>query len=110
MVGDLYLKFWQPEYRDAWYWWGNFIGPLLAVGLFAVPATLAFPLLLVAYLLRPNVFFPASSPDVANNLIVGLIFSVIGCLCLALMYFVGRSRSRHRPRRRSLKTAGFRDT
>jgi hypothetical protein len=100
MVGDLYLRFRDPERREVWYWWGSFIGPMLAAGLFAVPATLAFPLMFLAYLLRPNAFFPAGSPDAANNLLVGLIFSVVGLLGLALMYFVGRSIYRSRPRRR----------
>jgi hypothetical protein len=103
MVGDLYFKFRHPERREAWYWWGNFIGPMLAAGLFAVPATLACPLMFLAYLLRPNAFFPAGSPDVANNLLVGLIFSVVGLLGLALMYFVGRSIYKSRPRWRHSK-------
>lgn len=103
MVGDLYFKFRYPERRDAWYWWGNFIGPLLAAGLFAVPASLAFPLMFLAYLLRPNAFFPADSPDVANNLLVGLLFSVVGSLTLVFMYFLGRARYRSRPRRQHTK-------
>jgi hypothetical protein len=103
MVGDLYFKFRHPERRDAWYWWGNFIGPLLAAGLFAVPASLAFPLMFLAYLFRPNTFFPADSPDVANNLLVGLLFSVIGSLTLGFMYFLGRARYRSRPRRQHAK-------
>lgn len=99
MVVDLYLKFNHPERRDGWYWWGNFIGPLLAAGLFAVPATCMFPLMLLAYLFSPNILFSANSPDVTNNLVVGLIFSVVGLLSLALMYFVGRSMYRKRPHR-----------
>lgn len=97
---DLYLKFTHPERRDGWYWWGNFLGPLLAAGLFAVPAAFMFPLMLLAYLLGPNIFFPADSPNADNNLIVGLIFSIVGLLCLALMYFVGRSVYKKRPQRR----------
>ena len=99
MLGDLYFKYKSPQYRQVWYWWGNFlIATLLPVGLFAVPATLAFPILFLAYLLAPNALFPAGFPDVANNLIVGLIFSVVGILALAGMFFVGRSMYRNRPR------------
>jgi hypothetical protein len=104
MVGDLYFNFRHPEHRDTWYWWGNFVGPLLAAGLFAVPATLALPLMALAYVLRPNAFFPPNSPDAANNLIVGAIFSAVGLLGLALMGLVGRSTYRKRPRRRRLKS------
>jgi hypothetical protein len=104
MVGDLYFKFRHPEHRDTWYWWGNFVGPLVAAGLFAVPATLALPLMALAYVLRPNAFFPPNSPDAANNLIVGAIFSAIGLLGLALMGLVGRSMYRKRPRRQRLKS------
>ena len=100
MMGDAYFKFRHSPYRDTWYWWGNFIGPLLAAGLFAVPATFTFPLMLLAYLFSPNIFFPANSPDVTNNLVVGLIFSVVGLLSLTLMYFVGRSMYKKRPHRR----------
>jgi hypothetical protein len=103
MVGDLYLKFRHPERRDAWYWWGNFVGPLLVAGLFAVPATLALPLMALAYALRPNIFFPPNPPGTANNLVVGAIFSAAGLLGLALMGLVGRSMYRNRPRRRRLK-------
>jgi hypothetical protein len=104
MVGDLYLKFRHPEHRDSWYWWGNFVGPLLATGLFAVPATLALPLMALAYALRPNALFPPNSPDPANNLIVGAIFSATGLLGLALIGLVGRSMYRRRPRQRRLKS------
>jgi hypothetical protein len=104
MVGDQYFKFRHPEHRDTWYWWGNFVGPLVAAGLFAVPATLALPLMALAYVLRPNAFFPPNSPDAANNLIVGAIFSAIGLLGLALMGLVGRSMYRKRPRRQRLKS------
>jgi hypothetical protein len=104
MVGDLYFKFRHPEYRETWYWWGNFVGPLVAAGLFAVPATLALPLMALAYALRPNAFFPPNSPDAANNLVVGAIFSAVGLLCLALMGLVGRSMYRKRPRRHHLKS------
>jgi hypothetical protein len=101
MVGDLYLKFRHPERRDAWYWWGNFVGPLAAAGLFAVPATLALPLMALAYALRPNAFFPPNSPGAGNNLIVGAIFSAAGLLGLALMVVVGRATYRNRSHRRS---------
>jgi hypothetical protein len=104
MVGDLYFRFRHSEYRDTWYWWGNFVGPLVAAGLFAVPATLALPLMALAYVFRPNAFFPPNSPDAANNLIVGAIFSAVGLLGLALMGLVGRSMYRKRPRRQRLKS------
>ena len=98
MVGDLYLGLAQPEQRDIWYWWGSFVEPLAAAGLFAIPASLAFPAMLLAYLLRPNAFFPADSPDPSNNLIVGAVFSVVGLLVVVLIYFLGRSMYRRRPR------------
>ena len=103
LAGDLYLKYRHSEQRENWYWWGSFVGPLLAAGLFAVPATLMFPLMLLAYLFSPNLFFPANSPNVANNLVVGLIFSVAGLLSLGLMYLVGRTMYRKRPHRRHRK-------
>jgi hypothetical protein len=99
MLGYLALKAKSPPLHETWYWWGNFLGGLLAAGLFAVPATLAFPALLLAYLLRPNVFFPANAPEALQNLWVGALFSVVGIGVLLMMYFIGRAYYRGRPNR-----------
>ncbi len=97
MLGYLVLKANSPPLHETWYWWGNFLGGLLAAGIFAVPATLAFPAFFLAYLLRPNVFFPAGTPAALQNLWIGALFSVVGIGVLLMMYFIGRAYYRGRP-------------
>ncbi len=71
MVIDLVLLARGSPRQDAYFWWVNFLCGLFAAGLFSVPATLVFPLMLLAYLPRPNVFFTSSSHDDASNLFLG---------------------------------------
>jgi hypothetical protein len=97
MVVDLYLKYRNPEFRDQWYWWGSFIAPMLAAGLFAVPATLAFPVILLVYLLGPGNLLPVDPKDVTSNLLIGLLFTVVGLLTLGLMYLITKSTLKGRP-------------
>lgn len=99
MLADLYLSIKNPDIREAWYWWGNFLVGLLAAGLFAVPSTLAFPVILLFYLTRPNGLFPAGSTDPLNNLGVGFLFSLLGLLSLAMILLIARPLYAQRPRR-----------
>lgn len=101
MLGDWYLNSRDQETREKWYWWGNFLLPMLAAGLFAVPSTLAFPVIYFFYLSRPNGLFPAGSPAGSQNLMIGGIFSVAGLLTLALMYFIGKAVLKSRPGRQA---------
>lgn len=111
MFGDWYLKSRDAEKREKWYWWGSFIMPMIAAGLFAVPSTLAFPLIFYFYLTKPNGLFPAGSVSNSQNLMVGGIFSLAGLLSLALMYFIGKSMLKTRPgRQTSRHKAGTKST
>ncbi len=98
MLADWYLGRVDSPLRERWFWWGNFLAGMISAGLFSIPATLMFPAMLAAYLLRPNALFPNDQTDVANNLWVGAIFSVFGTLGLGMMYLVGRDYYRNRPR------------
>jgi hypothetical protein len=97
-IGDLVLGLTNPAARRQWMWWGNFLLGMGAAAVFAVPASLAFPLLAAAYLLRPNAIFPSQMPDVSGNLTVGLIFTLVGLLTLAFMAWAGRKALKRRPR------------
>ena len=97
MLVDLYLKYRNPEFRNTWYWWGSLIAPLLAAGFFAIPATLAFPVILLLYLLRPGNTLPVDPRDIMKNILLGLLFTVIGLLTLSLMYFTAKSLYKGRP-------------
>jgi hypothetical protein len=97
MVVDLVLLARGSPRRDTYFWWFNFLCGLLAAGLFAIPATLIFPLMLIAYVLRPNGLFPVDARNDSNNLFVGLIFTLFGLGALLLMLFAGRAVYRNRP-------------
>ncbi len=97
MLVDLYLKYRNPEFRNTWYWWGSLIAPLLAAGFFAIPATLALPVILLLYLLGPGNILPVDPKDVTKNILIGLLFTVIGLLTLSLMYFTAKSMYKGRP-------------
>lgn len=96
VIGDLYLKFANPERREKWFWLGNFLLGLLGALTYAIPATFVFPLFIAAYLNRPNIFFPTGG-DANANLILGVIFSTTGGLTLWAMYLLAREKYRHRP-------------
>jgi hypothetical protein len=89
-VVDLALAGQDPARRERWYSRSTALIALFAAGLFAVPATLAFPLLLVAYIVRPTAYYASDSPDMLHNLMVGLIFSIAGLLSLGLLYITTR--------------------
>jgi hypothetical protein len=97
-VGDMVLALTNPPARRHWMWWGNFLLGMGAAAVFAVPSSLAFPLLFIAYMLRPNAIFPTPAPNTNGNLTVGLVFSLVGLLTLALMAWVGRIALKSRPR------------
>lgn len=77
------------ERREQWHWWINFIGGLLGALTFAVPATLMFPVFLIAYLTRPNALVP-NDAVASNNLSIAALFSVIGVVVLVAVFFLGR--------------------
>jgi hypothetical protein len=97
-IGDLVLALTKPMARRRWMWWGNFLLGMGAAAVFAVPSSLAFPLLFTAYILRPNAIFPSHAPDANGNLTVGLIFSLVGLLTLAVMVWMARKSLKRRPR------------
>jgi hypothetical protein len=97
-IGDLVLSYTKPMARRHWMWWGNFLLGMGAAAVFAVPSSLAFPLLLAAYILRPNAIFNSRAPDTNGNLTIGLIFTLVGLLTLALMVWLGRKSLKRRPR------------
>lgn len=97
-IGDLVLALTKPMARQRWMWWGNFLLGMGAAAVFAVPSSLAFPLLFTAYILRPNAIFPSQVPDANGNLTVGLVFSLIGLLTLAVMVWMARKSLKQRPR------------
>lgn len=86
MLATLFIA---KEHRENWHWWINFLGGLLGALAFAVPATLMFPVFFIAYLTRPNALVP-NDAVAANNLGVAALFSVIGMVVLALLFFLGR--------------------
>ncbi|MEJ2600271.1 MAG: hypothetical protein P8Z00_18190 [Anaerolineales bacterium] len=97
-IGDVVLSRTNPTARQRWMWWGNFLLGIGAAAVFAVPASLAFPLLLVAYLSRPNVIFPSPLPDANGNLTIGLIITLVGFFTLAMIIWVARRALKSRPR------------
>jgi hypothetical protein len=97
-VGDLVLSQTNPAARRHWMWWGNFLLGMGAAAVFAVTSSLAFPLLFTAYVLRPNAIFPSQTPDAHGNLTLGLVFSLVGLLTLAVMVWVARKSLKNRPR------------
>lgn len=70
--------------RENWHWWINLIGGLLGALAFAVPAALMFPVVFVAYILRPNPLIPDQAVAV-TNLGIAALFSVIGVAVLGLL-------------------------
>ena len=95
MLATLFFHRTQPEREAVWHWWINFIGGLAGALVFAVPATLMFPVFLIAYLTRPNALVP-NDAVAANNLWLAVLFSVIGLAVLALLFFVGRKMVREK--------------
>jgi hypothetical protein len=97
-IGDLVLSIANPPLRRHWMWWGNFLLGMGAAAVFAVPSSLAFPLLVAAYLFRPNVIFPSQAAEANGNLTIGLIFTLVGLLTLAAMAWMARKSLKRRPR------------
>jgi hypothetical protein len=97
-IGDLVLSLTNPALRRQWMWWGNFLLGMGAAAVFAVPSSLAFPLLFTAYILRPNIIFPSRAADANGNLTIGLIFTLVGLLTLAVMVWMARKSLKSRPR------------
>lgn len=82
---SLYLKSAHPENYQTWLWWVNFVGGLAGALTFAVPSTLALPILLLAEM-----------EDEA--LLIGAGFSVVGLAVTIGVWFVARKQYRERPR------------
>lgn len=97
MLGGVIVQRRSPQNLHVWYWWVNFLGGLLGACAFAVPSSLLFPVFGVLYLCRPNTLF-ADESVASKNLLVGLVFSVVGWIVLVGIYFIGRSMYRERPR------------
>lgn len=97
MLGSVWVARRSPENVPVWHWWTNFLGGLLGACAFAVPTSLLFPTFAVLYLSRPNVLFPDERVATQNLLLV-LLFSAIGWVVLVVLFVVGRSKYRERPR------------
>ena len=85
LICSLYLKLRQPENYQVWLWWVNFIGGLAGALTFAIPSTLALPILLLVEM-----------EDEA--LLIGTGFSVVGLVVTIVVWLVARKQYRERPR------------
>lgn len=95
---DLYVSTYWPQYRTAWHFWGNVIAGSVALAFFAVPAALAFPLVLVAHLFRPNAIFPTDAVTPVNALLLAFLLSGVGLACLGFVFSVISTKYGTRPR------------
>ena len=95
---DLYVSTYFPAYRTAWHFWANIIAGSLAIAFFAVPASVAFPFILLGYLLRPNVLFRADVTTPVIPLLLGFLLSGIGLACLWFVFSVISAKYGTRPR------------
>jgi len=85
LISGLYLNIKHPENYGVWLWWVNFIGGLSGALLFAIPSTLAFPILLL-------------TGWTGAELLIGAAFSAIGLAVMAVVWLVARRQHRGRPR------------
>ena len=85
LIYSRYLKLGQPENYKTWLWWVNFIGGLTGALTFAIPSTLALPILLLVEM-----------DDEA--LLIGAGFSIVGLAVTTGVWFVARKQYRERPR------------
>lgn len=70
------------------------IGGLMGALSFGIPATLVYPLLYIAYSLRPNLFFRAEDPfDIGPPFIVA-IFTILGIIVTAASILLYRYQAR----------------
>lgn len=87
-----------PQNVKVWHWWVNFIGGTLGALMFAVPATLTLPLLLWAYITRPNWVYSGDVESFWSVGYLGLLFTGLGILTLFFLYALGISGHHRRPR------------
>ena len=85
LIYSLYLKLAHAENYETWLWWVNFIGGLAGALTFAIPSTLALPLLLLLEMDE-------------QALLIGAGFSVVGLAVTIGVWFVARKQYRERPR------------
>ncbi len=85
LIYSLYLKLAHPEKYHTWLWWVNFSGGLLGALLFAVPSTLALPILLLV-----------DAPS--ETIWIGVLFSAIGVVVSIAVGLIGMRQYRKRPR------------
>ena len=85
LIYSLYLKLAHPENYETWLWWVNFIGGLAGALTFAVPSTLALPILLLMGMDGQTIW-------------IGTLFSVVGLAVLVGIWFVARKQYRERPK------------
>ncbi len=92
LIYSLYLNVKHPENYGVWLWWINFIGGLSGALLFAIPSTLALPILLL-------IERAGADLDLAPEArLIGAAFSVIGLAVMAVVWLVARRQYRGRPR------------
>lgn len=96
MLVTLYVRIRQPEQEPVWHWWINFVGGLLGALAFAIPASLMFPMVAVAYWTRPNPLFPPDA-DVTQTLWLGAMFSIVGVVTCVATFLVARIKLREDP-------------
>lgn len=97
MTVDAILKSRAPHRREQWFYWSYAFIALFAAALFAIPATLVFPITLIAFLVRPNGLFPAGQTNTGENIFVACLFSISGLFALALLIFLARRTQREQP-------------
>ncbi len=88
----------SPQNASTWEWWVNFVGGMLGAALFAVPATLVLPLMVVLYIDRPNWAYPEPDGGFLPGGYLGFLFSGVGVISLVALALVGRISYRGRPR------------
>jgi hypothetical protein len=86
LIYSLHLKLKCPENYKTWLWWINFIGGVAGVLTFSIPSMLALPILLLL------------GWDSGGNLLIGVVFLIVGLLVTVGAWVVGRNQYRKRPR------------
>lgn len=87
-----------PQNAPVWEWWVNFVGGVLGAALFAIPATLLVPLMLLLYFDRPNWAYPDPDAGLWPNGYLGLLFGGAGLISLVALVLMGRTSYKSRPR------------
>lgn len=83
-----YLEQVSPQNLPVFHWWVNLAGGLLGALVFAIPASLAYPLILMI----------PDDPQADKNRLIGLLFSLLGVVVLLATVAAAWVMIRNRPR------------